>query len=188
MMIQHKAIVGMVACAVLCSMNNAFGVITESFADDAPAVWKMPVLGFDSAVNDHRGADVRHMLGGTETRISIDLLSENENPNGWGVSGANLKLVLEKDNEWTVLDATADGQGRSPAPGWDAATWIDRLLDSGLTNSNIDFTWYSATSGAENGLNNIYVGNIVAIPEPATYGLITIFGGGLLLFRRRFKL
>jgi hypothetical protein len=29
--------------------------------------------------------------------------------------------------------------------------------------------------------------NIVSIPEPATYGLITVFGGGLLLFRRRFK-
>ena len=187
MVIQQKAIVGMIACVVLCSMNDACGVITESFADDTPAVWKMPVLGFDSAVNENRGPDVRHMLGGAEPRISIDLLSESENRNGWGVSGANLKLVLEKDNEWTVLDATADGQGRSPAPDWDAAAWIDRLLDPGLTNSNIDFTWYSATSEAENGLNDLYTGNIIAIPEPATYGLITIFGGGLLLFRRRFK-
>ena len=54
----------------------------------------------------------------------------------------------------------------------------------------MDFTWYLGAlvdDGMNTGLSNDYSGNIESIPEPATYGLITIFGGGLLLFRRRFK-
>jgi hypothetical protein len=123
----------------------------------------------------------------------MEFFSENENRAGWSLYNADLKLVLEKDPDWTVLDSTADGKlnRSSSAAGWDASAWIDRILDVGHTNSSIPTSWFLTTladGGVESGLNNVYLDGIVAIPEPATYGLITIFGGGLLLFRRRFKI
>lgn len=184
---QHTAIFGMVACAMLCGMNSAFGVFSEAFEDEISAISSTPVTGLGSGAPDLLSMDDRNMMGGAGTRINIDLLSESGYRNGWGDSGTDLKLVLKKNNEWTVIDASAAGNGASPAPIWDEASWIDRVLDAGLTNSNMGFTWYPGKWGTENGVDAVYSDNIVAIPEPATYGLITIFGGGLLLFRRRFK-
>ncbi len=188
----HNVIVGVVACAMLCSINDALGFVSESFEDDTPAIWDIPVLGLGSGVNNLRATDVRHMLDGTETRVSIDFFSEKENRTALDFYGADLKLVREKDNEWTVLDANTGGKvhGTSSTHSWDAATWMDRVLDIGITNSNMASAWGLGTwaeEGMDSGLNNVYLDNIVAIPEPATYGLITIFGGGLLLFRRRIK-
>lgn len=188
----HKLIVGVVACAMLCSMNDALGFYSESTEDDTPAIWDTPFLALDSGGNNVRATDVRHMLDETERSVSIDFFSEREDPTGWGVYGADLKLGLETDNAWTALDVTAGGKanGTSSTPGWDAASWIDRVLDVGHTNSAIPTSWFLNTwaeEGMDSGLHNGYLDNIAAIPEQATYGLITIFGGGLLLFRRRLK-
>ena len=168
---------------MLCIMGDAFGFDLESFEQDAPAIRNMQDLGYGSGVND-----LHAMLDGTKASISLDNFSERETRTGWDVYGAEFKLALEKDHEWSLLDVTAGGKGNGSisALTWDEASWIDRVLDSGLTNSNMDLAWVTGT-WTDNGLNNVYSDNIVAIPEPATYGLITIFGGGLLLFRRRFK-
>ena len=133
------------------------------------------------------------MVDGTDPLIGIDFFSEGSERDGGGVYGDDLKLALVEDNNWTVLDVAAGATAKkslSPLT-WDAASWIDSVLDVGLTNSDIAVplflgTW--ADDVTNSSLNSAYPGNIVAIPEPATYGLITLFGGGLLLFRRRFKL
>jgi hypothetical protein len=167
---------------MLFSMNDAFGFDSESFEYDASSIWDMPDLGSGTVVTDFHA-----MLDGTKASISLDNFSEREIRKDWGVYEDDLKLVLAKDDEWTRLDATAGGKvnGSFSTLTWDATSWIDQVLDVGLTNSNMDFAWFPGT-WTDDGLNNVYVDNIVAIPEPATYGLITIFGGGLLLFRRRF--
>lgn len=53
-----------------------------------------------------------------------------------------------------------------------------------LTGYTVDFTYTGDTTiyGAWNGAA------IVAIPEPATLGLLAAFGGGMLLIRRRFMI
>lgn len=178
---------------MLCGMNDAFGVFTESFADAAPTDWKMSVLGFDSGDTDLRGPNIPDMLGETATGINIDLLSVSDKHTGWGIFDADATATLGQEKPWTILDLPAGNKvhGNTSPPGWDATAWLDRVLDAGLTNSNLSSAWNPGrlvTDGSDFGRNNIYLDNIAAIPEPATYGLITIFGGGILLFRRRFKL
>jgi hypothetical protein len=53
-----------------------------------------------------------------------------------------------------------------------------------VTDYTLDFT-YSNNTSAYAGWNGLA---LVAIPEPATLGLITAFGGGLLFIRRRFMI
>jgi hypothetical protein len=179
----HKAIVGVAACAILCGMNDAFGFFAEALEHGTPAIMAMPELGFGSGEND-----LRDLFSGTETNISMELFSDRENLNGWGVYGADLELSLAKDHGWGVSTAAAGGRvdGRFAALTWDETSWLDSVLDVGHKNSSLPTSWFLRTL-TDDSLDKLYPGNIVSIPEPATYGLITIFGGGILLFRRRFK-
>ena len=192
MIIQHKAIVGVVACAMLCSVNGAFGFVPAPLEDDAPAIWDMPELGLGSGMDDLHAPDLRNRRDETASSISMDFFSERETLAVSVVYGADLKLHLEKDTPWTLLDVTTGDKiiGSASTSSWDATSWIDGVLDVGLTDSNLSSAWGVGrlpVDGMDTSLNSGYLGNIVTIPEPATYGLITIFGGGLLLFRRRFR-
>ena len=192
MMIQHKAIVGVVACAMLCSVNGAFGFVPEPLEDDTSPIWDMTELSLGSGVDNLHAADLRNRLDETAASISMDFFSERETLAVSVVYGADLKLLLEKDTPWTLLDVTTGDKiiGSASTSSWDAISWIDGVLDVGLTDSNLSSAWGLGSlpvDGMDTSLNSVYLDNIVTIPEPATYGLITIFGGGLLLFRRRFK-
>ena len=174
---------------MLCSMSDAFGFDSDPFEYGAPTVWDIRDAGDRAGSNEFHAAADLDFLGGTDSMISMDIFSKRLNQDGWGVYGADLRLVLEKDDEWVVPGAF-DGAKKDDhltALTWDETSWIDSVLDVGTVNSNMDFAWFSGT-WEDVGLNNVYINNIVAIPEPATYGLITIFGGGILLFRRRFKM
>jgi len=184
-------IVGVAACAMLFSMNDALGFYSESFESGTPSIQDFPVLGDSPVVNELRAPNLRERLDGAEPTICMDVFSEGENRNGLAVAGGDVNLILNKDNKWSVLDAAARGNESLYAPSWDASSWIDFILDAGLTNANMDYAWFPSTwaeDGMDERLNDGYLSNIASIPEPATYGLITIFGGGILLFRRRFAL
>jgi len=186
-------IVGVAACAMLCSMNEAFGFYSESFERGTPTNHDLSVLGNRPVVNDLHVTDLRDRLEGNEPTICMDIFSEGENRNGLAVPSDRVNPVFAKNDEWLVLGETAGSQGNGnlSAPSWDVGSWIDFVLDAGLTNANMDFTWFPSSwveDGTAGGANSDYLSNIASIPEPATYGLITIFGGSILLFRRRFTL
>lgn len=189
----HKVIVGVAACAMLCSMNDAFGFYSESFERSTPAIQDFSDLGDRPVVKDLRVPDLLARFDGMEPTICMDIFSEGENRNGLAVFGDDSALVLNKKNKWLVLDEVSGGlaNGGFTEPAWDASAWIDSILDVGLTNASMDFAWFPdtwANGDTAVGLDNGYLSNIASIPEPATYGLITIFGGSILLFRRRFTL
>jgi len=178
---------------MLCSMNDAFGFYSESFESGAPAIQDFPVLGDRPVVQELRTPNLRERLDGTEPALCMDIFAEGETRNGLAAAGGDVNLVFNKDNTWFNLGEAADAWSHDSlsVPSWDASSWLDFVLDAGLTNSNMDFAWFPSTwaeEGMDERLNDGYLSNIASIPEPATYGLITIFGGGLLLFRRRFAL
>lgn len=188
----RRFIVGVAAVAMLCSMTEAFGFYSESFEIGVSVSQEVPVLGDRPVVNAHRVLNLRDSLNGMEPTISMDVFSLGESRNGLAVALDEVSPSFTKMN-WLVLDESTDGniKGSLYAPSWDEESWIDFVLDAGLTNANMDYAWFPSTwadDGMDDSLDNGYLSNIASIPEPATYGLITIFGGGILLFRRRFTL
>ena len=184
----HKVIVGVVACTMLCSVNGSYGFNAESYEYDSPDKWDIPDAADSAGMSDPLDIYFLDMLDGADTPIRMDFLSESRTDKGRSSHDDGLKLALGKDNELTFLDEPSGdkGNGSFSAVTWDATSWIDSVLDAGLTNSDIAVPLFLGT-WADDGVSNVYMDNIASIPEPATYGLITIFGGSLLLFRRRFK-
>ncbi|MDF7823599.1 PEP-CTERM sorting domain-containing protein [Pontiellaceae bacterium B12227] len=65
--------------------------------------------------------------------------------------------------------------------------WIDNAYSFDVTSDgsgNLDIT-YTRISGSWIGINGF---DLVAVPEPATLGLVAAFGGGVLFIRRRFMM
>ena len=152
----------------------------------ATPVWTIGYIVDNAVIGDPLDIDFLDMLDGADTPISMDILSGSSSGKDRGLHDDGLKIALGKDNELAILDEVSGDNGNFAAVTWDATSWIDSVLDAGLTNSEIAVPLFLGT-WADDGVSNVYMDNIVSIPEPATYGLITIFGGGLLLFRRRLK-
>jgi hypothetical protein len=187
-MMMHKIIVGVIAGAMLCGMNYAYGFNAKASEFDTPINWHIREAGNRSDTSDPLDIDFPDMFDGMDRPVSIDFFSDSRSGDDRSFLDDGLKIALGKDNELAFLDKFSDWKGNEalPAVAWDAAAWIDSVLDAGLTNSDTAVPLFLGT-WSDSGFNNVYSDNVVAIPEPATYGLITIFGGGLLLFRRRSK-
>ncbi|MDF7825554.1 PEP-CTERM sorting domain-containing protein [Pontiellaceae bacterium B12227] len=82
--------------------------------------------------------------------------------------------------------------------GWDLLTVLENI-DSSFTTSysangigDLTDTLVGAVAGGQNDANSVTmdrtVSQMTVIPEPATLGLITAFGGGILIIRRRFMI
>ncbi|WP_372846721.1 PEP-CTERM sorting domain-containing protein [Pontiella sp.] len=73
--------------------------------------------------------------------------------------------------------------------GFDFAAAANAEDYEGLTS--VEFRIYFDHRAGSGGGNNVFLDNVVVnavIPEPATLGLVAVFGGGVLFIRRRFMI
>ncbi len=141
------------------------------------------------------------------TSVSLDVYSDWANPNGWGVYGNSVKLVLSYEGGWIAVNPVADPglvNGVFQTFTFDMTPYAATISDVNLSYSNVAISWFLGTwmdDGLANGTQTLAVDNIqvfpgqvaapgaVSVPEPATLGLLGFAGiGALLTRRRRFKM
>jgi len=103
-----------------------------------------------------------------DSRYNLTVFIKTLDPTaGWGVSAIDSAIISGTAGTTTLsIGSLVEGH----------VLQIGYQMDG--INANPDTDWGSATSTLE---------SVNVIPEPATFGLLGLFGAGLLLFRRRFK-
>lgn len=131
-------------------------------------------------------------IGGLDTGVTTAATYGDMGGNTFTLqANQDYKLYLfgvgDSDGQDTVF--TFDGVSKTTAgdlAGAEDSHYVTYEFTTGadVTDYTLDFT-YSNNNSAYAGWNGLA---LVAIPEPATLGLITAFGGGLLFIRRRFMI
>ena len=205
------------ACALLISASAARGAVVESFESGDLNGWGAGTLnGVVTTVNtDHAtdgtfGAtgsftvpasfsgwtvntiiekDPRTFMDAGATTLTVDVYSDWSNPNGWGVYGNTLMLILNNSNGWTAVAPTSGSlvNGGFSTLTWDMTPHAAAITDAGLGYSILGIAWHVGTwAGGEDSLDNgtqtLAVDNITVVPEPSSLALLA---GGLLALRRR---
>ncbi|MEO5714199.1 MAG: hypothetical protein ABIT37_11995 [Luteolibacter sp.] len=134
--------------------------------------------------------DARSFLDSETATISADVYSNWANPQGWGVYDNSIKLVLNYEGGYQVLNATSGSlvNGSFTSLSWDLTPWAATITNSGLSYSSIGFSWKLGTyadNGTENGTQTLAIDNIQAVPECGAFALLGLGGIGFLGFRRR---
>ncbi|MEI6891255.1 MAG: PEP-CTERM sorting domain-containing protein [Pontiella sp.] len=125
-------------------------------------------------------------IGHASDQFSWDAISVSLWRNGSGAD-THFQLAIDVDNDGFTVDDLI-GIATMPAAGIGGASTISYSgaeLDGNMTSGSIRlYTWGSSSVSG-----NIHLYDVSAeytvIPEPATLGLIAVFGGGLLFMRRR---
>lgn len=114
---------------------------------------------------------------------AIVYLSGYSGNTGASISDGSSTFYFQTPNpENATLIQTTD---TNAGDGYDVATYaVFGSESSALTADSITFT-LDTISGGGTGIGGV---QIVAIPEPATLGLIAIMGGSLLVIRRKFSI
>ena len=150
-------------------------------------------------VNNIVENDARNFLTAGSTEMSVDVYSDWANPNGWGVYGNSIKLILNYDGGWTTVDPVSDpglANGSFQTFTFDLTSYAPTIANPALSYSSVGIAWHVGTWGGdgggstytENGTQTLAVDNIHVIPEPATLGMIAFAGASLLVVRRRFMM
>lgn len=116
--------------------------------------------------------------GNTTYKIEIKAVGSEQT-----VSGA---LIGAGTDPYNAMSATLDNFALSG--GTEADFLNDGTYDIKVYSDNAPLgAWWGPTTGNRYGIAVERVA-IDAVPEPATFGLMALFGGGLLFARRRFKM
>jgi hypothetical protein len=220
---QSNAISGLVAAAMLGLLPAAFGNYTESFESGDLSGWSAGTLnGSLGAVNNVRASngtysfgnsftvpasfsgwtvntlldiDPRTFMNAGATSLSVDVYSDWANPNGWGVYGNEIKMLLNYEGSWNPVSATSGGlaNGSFQTLTFDLTPHAATITNPGLSYSSIGFAWFVGTwagggDGLDNGTQTFAVDNIVVtqpVPEPGTTALLGLGLSALIAFRRR---
>ena len=220
---QSKAISGLVAAAMLGLLPAAFGNYTESFESGALSGWNAGTLnGSLGAVNTVRASEGTYSFGNSftvpasfsgwtvntlldidprtfmtagATSLSVDVYSDWANPNGWGVYGNAINLLLNYEGGWVPVSPTSGGlaNGSFQTLTFDLTPHAATITNPGLSYSSIGFAWFVGTwagggDSLDNGTQTFAVDNIVVtqpVPEPGTTALLGLGLSALVAFRRR---
>jgi hypothetical protein len=220
---QSNAISGLVAAAMLSLLPAAFGNYTESFESGDLSGWSAGTLnGSLGAVNNVRASngtysfgnsftvpasfsgwtvntlldiDPRTFMNAGATSLSVDVYSDWANPNGWGVYGNEMKLLLNYEGSWNPVSAISGGlvNGSFQTLTFDLTPHAATITNPGLSYSSIGFAWFVGTwagggDGLPNGTQTFAVDNIMVtqpVPEPGTTALLGLGLSALVAFRRR---
>jgi hypothetical protein len=123
------------------------------------------------------------------TQITLDAYSDWSNPNGWGVYGNNINLILNYDGGWQNIGPTSGGlaNGTFTTLTYDISPYAAAMTAPGLTYSEVQIAWFLGTwadNGQDNGvqtisIDNIRGDNISAVPEPS--GLLLLGSSAVLV-------
>jgi hypothetical protein len=208
------------ACALFLSVPVAHGAVIESFESGTLNGWGAGTLNgttttvdtvratdgtFSAAnsfavpasfsgwtVNTILETDPRSLLDAGTTTLTIDVYSNWTNPNGWGVYGNTIMLILNNSNGWNAVAPTSGSlvNGAFSTLTWDMTPHAAAITDPGLGYSVLGIAWHVGTwagdgGGAvytDNGTQTFAIDNITAVPEPSSLALLAC---GLLSLRRR---
>jgi hypothetical protein len=212
------------ACALLVSLSAARGAVIESFESGTLNGWNSGTLnGVSTTVDAVRASDgtfsaatsftvpstfsgwtvntiiekdPRTFMDAGTTSLTIDVHSDWANPNGWGVYGNTIMLVLNNSSGWTAVGPTSGSlvNGSFQTLTWDLTQLWDttsiaaRITDPGLGWSSLGIAWHVGTwagggDGLDNGTQTLAIDNLTTVPEPSS--AIAALAGGLIAFRRR---
>lgn len=220
---QSRTVSALVAAVLLGGLPAAFGNYSESFESGDLNGWGAGTLnGAVGAVNNVRASDgiysfgnsftvpasfsgwtvntimerdARTFLNAGATTLTVDVYSDWANPNGWGVYGNTIKMLLNYEGNWNPVDPVSGSlaNGSFQTFTFDLTPHAATITNPGLGYSMIGFAWFVGTwAGGEDGLANgtqtFAIDNIFVtqpVPEPSTMALAGLGAVSLLLFRRR---
>lgn len=114
------------------------------------------------------------------TQIRLDAYANWSNPNGWGVYGNNINLILNYEGGWQNLSPISGTltNGQFTTLTYDISPYAAAMTAPGLSYSVIDIAWFLGTwadNGQDNGVQTISIDNINAdnlVPEPTSLILL----------------
>lgn len=206
------------ACALLVSLSAARGAVIESFESGTLNGWNAGTLngvsttvdsvratdgGFSAAntftvpasfsgwtVNNIIEKDPRTFMDAGTTTMTVDIYSDWANPNGWGVYGNTMMLILNNSNGWTAVAPTSGSlvNGAFATFTWDMTPHAAAITDAGLGWSSLGLAWHVGTwAGGEdsfaNGTQTFAIDNLTTVPEPSS--AMAVLAAGLVAFCRR---
>ncbi len=206
------------ACALLASLSAARGAVVESFESGTLNGWNAGSLnGVSTTVDSVRATDgtfsaansftvpasfsgwtvntiiekdPRTFMDAGTTSLTIDVYSDWTNPNGWGVYGNTIMLILNNSNGWNAVAPTSGSlvNGAFATFTWDMTPHAAAITDAGLGWSSLGIAWHVGTwagggDGLDNGTQTLAIDNLTTVPEPSS--AMAALAGGLIAFRRR---
>ena len=134
--------------------------------------------------------DPRTFMDAGTTSLTIDVYSDWTNPNGWGVYGNTIMLILNNSNGWNAVAPTSGSlvNGAFATFTWDMTPHAAAITDAGLGWSILGIAWHVGTwagggDGLDNGTQTFAIDNLTTVPEPSS--AVAALAGGLIAFRRR---
>ncbi len=212
------------ACALLLSAPVIHGAVVESFESglngwnagtlngtvttvdsvratdgtfSAANSFTVPASFSGWTVNNIIERDPRTFMDAGTTTLTMDVYADWTNPNGWGVYGNTIMLILNNSSGWTAVGPTSGSlvSGSFQTLSWDltqlwgATSIAERITDPGLGWSSVGIAWHVGTwagggDALDNGTQTFAVDNIAIVPEPSSSAL-GVLGASLLVIRRR---
>jgi hypothetical protein len=220
---QSTTVSTLVAAALLGVLPAAFGNYSESFESGNLNGWSAGTLnGSVGAVNNLRATDGTYSFGNAfavpasfsgwtvntilerdartfmnagATSLTVDVYSDWANPNGWGVYGNSIKLLLNYEGSWNPIDPVSGSlaNGSFQTLTFDLTPHAATITNPGLSYSSVGFAWFVGTwaggdDGIANGTQTFAIDNIVItqpVPEPSSLALAGLGAVALLVSRRR---
>lgn len=180
-----------VASGVVTGQGTSFRTFSTPLASSGE-FWMSFDLGFTSSSANSWGG-VSFFVGGTERFYVGDTYQKGV----WGLSNTSVRSETSE----SILQGMKTGVikvtlgATSTVDLWVGANAVDPVDVSGLavatsTVSNLQgIDQIRIGAGADIDLGDLILGDtftdVQAIPEPATFGLLAAFGGGILFIRRR---
>lgn len=175
------------------TLNGSTTTVDTDFASDgifsAGNSFSVPASFSGWTVNTIVEKDPRTFMDAGTTTLTMDVYSDWSNPNGWGVYGNTIMLILNNSNGWNAIAPTSGTlvNGAFSTLTWDMTPHAAAITDSGLGWSSLGIAWHVGTwagggDGLPNGTQTFAIDNITVVPEPSALALLA---GGLLSLRRR---
>jgi hypothetical protein len=206
------------ACALFLGVPLAHGAVIESFESGTLNGWGAGTLnGTTTTVNTDRATngtfsagtsftvpasfsgwtlntilerDPRSFMDAGTSSLTLDVYSDWANPNGWGVYGNTILLILNYEGGWTTVGPASGSlvNGSFQTLTFDMTPYASSITAPGLGYSSLSFAWHVGTwagggDGFANGTQTLAIDNIRAVPEPSSS--LALLAGTLLSLRRR---